>query len=46
VWESVAAFRQASGSPEFKAKQRDYPPSTVVSPHLFQKVGVKGICVT
>ena len=45
VWESVDAFRRAFANPEFQAKLGDYPPSTVGSPHLFQKVAVPGICV-
>ena len=45
VWESTAAFRAAFSHPEFRAKLALYPSSTVASPHLFQKVGVPGICV-
>nr|WP_054059691.1 antibiotic biosynthesis monooxygenase family protein [Pseudomonas fuscovaginae] len=44
VWESTAAFRAAFTHPEFIAKISTYPSSAVVSPHLFQKVGVAGIC--
>lgn len=45
VWESVDAFRRAFSNPEFQARMRDYPPSTVGTPHLFTKVAVPGICV-
>jgi len=45
VWESTADFRAAFTHPEFRAKLSAYPPSAVASPHLFQKVGVAGICV-
>lgn len=45
VWESADAFRRAFGNPEFQAALGAYPPSTVVSPHLFTKVAVPGICV-
>ena len=45
VWESVAAFRDAFGDPQFQATFARYPDSTVASPHLFQKVAVPGICV-
>jgi heme-degrading monooxygenase HmoA len=45
VWESVEHFRRAFHNPEFHAKLHAYPPSTVASPHLFQKVAVPGICV-
>ena len=45
VWESVQAFRNAFGDPQFQATFARYPDSTVASPHLFQKVAVPGICV-
>src|SRR5262245_7472586 len=45
VWESVERFRQAFGQPEFQSALQAYPPSTVASPHLFQKVAVPNICV-
>ncbi len=45
VWESVEAFRNAFGDPQFQATFGRYPDSTVASPHLFQKVAVPGICV-
>ena len=45
VWESVAAFRDAFGDPQFQATLARYPDSTVASPHLFQKLAVPGICV-
>jgi heme-degrading monooxygenase HmoA len=45
VWESVQAFREAFGDPQFQATFARYPDSTVASPHLFQKVAVPGICV-
>jgi heme-degrading monooxygenase HmoA len=45
VWESTAAFRAAFTHPEFRTKLSKYPSSAVASPHLFQKVGVPGICV-
>jgi heme-degrading monooxygenase HmoA len=45
VWESVEAFRNAFGDPQFQATFARYPDSTVASPHLFQKVAVSGICV-
>ena len=45
VWESVAAFRDAFGDPQFQATFARYPDSTVASPHLFQKVAVPGVCV-
>lgn len=45
VWESTAAFRAVFTHPEFRAKIAVYPASAAASPHLFQKVGVAGICV-
>lgn len=45
VWESVKAFRNAFGDPQFQATFARYPDSTVASPHLFQKLAVPGICV-
>jgi heme-degrading monooxygenase HmoA len=45
VWESTATFRAAFMHPEFRAKLSAYPSSAQATPHLFQKVGVPGICV-
>ena len=44
VWESTAHFRAAFTNPEFQAKLGHYPSSAIVSPHLFRKVAVSGIC--
>jgi heme-degrading monooxygenase HmoA len=44
VWQSVAHFRTAFTNPEFRARLADYPESATVSPHLFRKVEVSGIC--
>jgi len=45
VWQSVADFRQAFSRPEFRNSLEAYPPSTVASPHLFQKIAVPNICL-
>ena len=45
VWESTEHFKRAFTHPEFQSHIAHYPPSTVVSPHLFQKLAVAGICV-
>lgn len=45
VWESVARFREALSRPEFQEALKNYPPSAVRSPHLFEKVAVPNICV-
>ena len=44
VWQSAAHFREAFVNPEFQAQLGAYPDSTTVSPHLFHKVEVPGIC--
>jgi heme-degrading monooxygenase HmoA len=44
VWESVAHFRAAFAHPDFRDTLANYPPSAVVSPHLFAKVAVPDIC--
>lgn len=44
VWESTEAFRTAFTHPDFLAQLAVYPSSAVASAHLFQKVGVAGIC--
>jgi quinol monooxygenase YgiN len=45
VWESAKHFKQAIGSTEFQSSIVGLPPSTVMSPHLFKKVAVQGVCV-
>jgi heme-degrading monooxygenase HmoA len=45
VWESAAHFKQAFNRPEFKSNMASVLPNTVMSPHLFKKVAVSGICV-
>lgn len=45
VWESTAHFRSAFANPKFRARLGAYPESVTVSPHLFRKVAVPGICV-
>jgi heme-degrading monooxygenase HmoA len=45
VWESAAHFKQAFNMPEFKSNMASVLPNTVMSPHLFKKVAVPGICV-
>jgi heme-degrading monooxygenase HmoA len=45
VWESTADFRAAFTNPEFRAKLSTYPSPAVASPHLFQNVAIRGICV-
>ena len=45
VWESVAHFRQAFDKPEFRENMAKVLPNTVMSPHLFKKVAIAGVCV-
>lgn len=44
VWESAAAMAKAFRSPEFQALLGRYPDSCTVSPHLFNRVAVPGVC--
>ena len=46
VWESVAHFRSAFADPAFRTRLGAYPESATVSPHLFRKVAVPGICLS
>jgi heme-degrading monooxygenase HmoA len=45
VWESAELFKQAFNRPEFQSSMADVLPNTTMSPHLFKKVAVPGICV-
>lgn len=45
VWESTSQFKRALNNSQFQANLSNYPASTVLSPHLFKKVAVPGICV-
>ncbi len=45
VWESAKQFKQAVTGSEFLSSIVGMPPSTVMSPHLFKKVAVAGVCV-
>jgi quinol monooxygenase YgiN len=42
VWESTELFKKAFKNSELKSRLK-YPPSAVVSPHLFKKIAVLGI---
>ena len=44
IWQSVSHFRAAFTNPEFQSKLGNYPANATVSPHLFKKVEVPGIC--
>jgi heme-degrading monooxygenase HmoA len=45
VWESAEHFKGAFSRPEFKASMAEVLPNVTMSPHLFKKVAVPGICV-
>ena len=45
VWESAAHFKAAFNDPAFRERLGEYPPSAKVTPHLFRKVAVPGVCV-
>jgi heme-degrading monooxygenase HmoA len=45
VFESTEHFKRASNNPDFQSKLTHYLASIVVSPHIFKKVAVPGICV-
>jgi heme-degrading monooxygenase HmoA len=45
VWQSTEDFKRAFANPEFQSKMKDYPSSTVGSPHLFRKIAVADVCV-
>jgi len=45
VWESMADYKRAFANTEFQDKLANFPPSTVTSPHLFQKIAVPGVCL-
>ncbi len=45
VWQSVAHFRAAFSSPEFRKVLDKYPSSAVTSPHLFSRLTVPNLCV-
>jgi heme-degrading monooxygenase HmoA len=44
VWETTEQFKQAFNSHQFRSRLEAYPSSTLVSPHLFKRVAVPGIC--
>jgi heme-degrading monooxygenase HmoA len=45
IWESTTQFRKAVDKSNFQTWLSNYPDSTIISPHLFKKVAVPGICV-
>jgi heme-degrading monooxygenase HmoA len=45
VWESAAHLKEAVNNTDIQARISEYPASIVISPHIFKKVSVPGICV-
>ncbi|MFZ0556126.1 MAG: antibiotic biosynthesis monooxygenase family protein [Nitrososphaeraceae archaeon] len=45
IWESAAQFKRAFDNPDFKSNMANTLPTTVMSPHLYKKVAIPGICV-
>src|SRR5919109_1589904 len=45
VWESAAHLRNAIKNVDVQARISEYPANVVISPHIFKKVAVPGICV-
>jgi len=44
TWDSVEDFQNAFKHPDFQSALKDYPSSTVSSPHLFTKIAVPNLC--
>ena|SRR5262245_28018746 len=45
VWESAFHLKNAVSDASIQARISKYPPSITISPHIFKKVAVPGICV-
>ena len=45
VWESTEHLKKAVNNTDLQSRLSKYPASTVISPHIFKKVAVPGICV-
>jgi heme-degrading monooxygenase HmoA len=45
IWESTAALRKAVSNVDMQERLSKYHESTMVSPYIFKKVAVPGICV-
>jgi heme-degrading monooxygenase HmoA len=45
IWESTAQLKRAVNNTDFQTRLSKYPASTTISPHIFKKVAVPGICV-
>jgi heme-degrading monooxygenase HmoA len=45
IWECTAQLKKAVNNTDFQTRLSKYPASTTISPHIFRKVAVPGICV-
>jgi len=45
IWESTAQLKNAVNNTDFQTRLSKYPASTIISPHVFKKIAVAGICV-
>lgn len=45
IWESTASLRKAVSNMDMQERLSKYPDNTMVSPHVFKKMAVPGICV-
>jgi heme-degrading monooxygenase HmoA len=45
IWESTTALRKAVSNVDMQERLSKYPGSTIVSPYIFKKMAVPGICV-
>ncbi len=45
IWESTSQFKKAVNNTDFQTRLSNYPAGTIISPHIFKKVAVPGICV-
>lgn len=45
IWESAAQLKKAVNNTDFQTRLSRYPASTTISPHIFKKEAVPGICV-
>jgi quinol monooxygenase YgiN len=45
VWEPAEHFKRVVKSPNFQLSLANFPASAVMSPHIYRKVAVSGICV-
>ena len=45
IFESARQFKQVFNNPDFKSILSHYPASVVITPHMFKKVAVPGICI-